>query len=99
MLGELCGKYLAVFMAESLARLEAFGELAPTKAARYPAAKSAARPGATLWSSIQVRQTMDEIEAAPGLFEIDLVAHCGHTPGWCARVDVDRNGCVHWVDL
>lgn len=53
--------------------------LAPTKSARYPAAKSATRPGATLRSSIGVRQAMDEMEQVPGFFEIDLVAHCGHT--------------------
>lgn len=53
--------------------------LKPTKKARYPAAKSATRPGATLRSSIGVRQGMDEMEQAPGFFEIDLVAHCGHT--------------------
>ena len=53
--------------------------LKPTKDARYPAAKSATRPGATLRSSIVVRQAMDAMEKAPGFFEIDLVAHCGHT--------------------
>ncbi len=53
--------------------------LRPTRRARYPAAKSATRPGATLRSSIGVRQAMDEMEQAPGFFEIDLVAHCGHT--------------------
>ncbi len=53
--------------------------LRPTKDARYPAAKSATRPGAALRSSIGVRQAMDEMEQAPGFFEIDLVAHCGHT--------------------
>jgi len=53
--------------------------LRPTKDARYPAAKSATRPGAALRSSIGVRQAMDEMEQAPGFFEIDLVAFCGHT--------------------
>ena len=53
--------------------------LKPTKDARYPAAKSATRPGVTLRSSISVRQAMDEMEQAPGFFEIDLVAHCGHS--------------------
>ncbi len=53
--------------------------LRPTKDARYPAAKSATRPGAALRSSIGVRQAMDEMEQAPGFFEIDLVAHSGHT--------------------
>jgi hypothetical protein len=53
--------------------------LKPTKQARYPAAKSATRPGATLRSSIVVRRAMDKMEQAPGFFEIDLVAHCGHS--------------------
>jgi len=53
--------------------------LKPTKAVRYPAAKSATRPGATLRSSLVVRQAMDQMEQAPGFFEIDLVAHCGHS--------------------
>ncbi len=53
--------------------------LRATKAARYPAAKSATRPSATLRSEIGVRRAMDEMEQAPGFFEIDLVAHCGHT--------------------
>lgn len=53
--------------------------LRPIKAARYPEAKAATRPSATLRSSIGVRQAMDEMEQAPGFFEIDLVAHCGHT--------------------
>lgn len=51
----------------------------PTKQARYPAATSATRPGATLRSSIVVRRAMDEMEQAPGFFEIDLVVHCGHS--------------------
>jgi hypothetical protein len=53
--------------------------LAPTKAARYPEAKSATRASNTLRSQIKVRRAGDKIEARPGFFEIDLVAHCGHT--------------------
>jgi len=53
--------------------------LKPAKDARYPAAKSATRAGTMLRSSIAVRQAMDEMEKEPGFFEIDLVAHCGHT--------------------
>src|SRR5664280_286419 len=53
--------------------------LKPTKEARYPAAKSTTRPGATLRSSIVVRRAMDKMEQAPGFFEIDLVAACGHS--------------------
>ncbi len=53
--------------------------LAPTRATRYPEAKSATRAGNTLRSQIKVRQAGDEMEQAPGFLEIDLVAHCGHT--------------------
>jgi hypothetical protein len=40
--------------------------LAPTKAARYPGAKSATRPGATLRGELAVRRAMDDMEARPG---------------------------------
>lgn len=53
--------------------------LAPTRATRYPEAKSATRTGNTLRSQIKIRQAGDEIEQYPGFLEIDLVAHCGHT--------------------
>ncbi|MGK2964818.1 MAG: integrase catalytic domain-containing protein [Tepidiformaceae bacterium] len=53
--------------------------LAPTRAARYPEAKSATRAGNTLRSQIKVRKAGDEMEQRPGFLEIDLVAHCGHT--------------------
>jgi hypothetical protein len=53
--------------------------LAPTKAQRYPQAKSATRAGDTLRSTIAVRKAGDEMEQAPGFIEADLVAHCGHT--------------------
>src|SRR5699024_9636388 len=53
--------------------------LAPTRARRYPAAQAATRPSATLRSELTVRRATDELEARPGFFEIDLVAHCGHT--------------------
>ncbi len=63
--------------------------LKPTKDARYPAAKSATRPGAMLRSSISVRQAMDEMEQAPGFFELDLVAHCGYSLKGEHAMDVD----------
>ena len=53
--------------------------LGPTRAARYPEAKSATRAGNTLRSQIKVRQAGDDMEKVPGFLEIDLVAHCGHT--------------------
>src|SRR5665811_106027 len=85
--------------------------LKPAKDARYPAAKSATRPGSMLRSSITVRQAMDEMEAEPGFFEIDLVAHCGHSlkgehawtltatdvlTGWTENVAI-RNRVHKWV--
>ncbi len=76
LIGEPCGKYLAPIMAATLAQLEAFGELDKV-AGRLTAAVGQQR--ATLRSSIVVRQAMDAMEKAPGFFEIDLVAHCGHT--------------------
>ena len=85
--------------------------LKPAKAARYPAAKSATRPGTMLRSSITVRQAMDEMEKEPGFFEIDLVAHCGHSlkgehawtltatdvfTGWTENVAI-KNRAHKWV--
>ncbi|MDQ3276199.1 MAG: DDE-type integrase/transposase/recombinase [Actinomycetota bacterium] len=86
--------------------------LAPTRTARYPAAKSATRPSVTLRSSIGVRQGMDAMEQAPGFFEIDLVAHCGHTlkgehawtltatdvfTGWTENVAIRNRAHTHVV--
>lgn len=41
--------------------------------------KSTTRPGNTLRESIPVRPATQATETTPGFFEIDLVAHCGHT--------------------
>ena len=85
--------------------------LAPTKAARYPDAKSATRPGATLRGELSVRRAMDDMEQRPGFFEIDLVAHCGHSlkgehawtltatdvfTGWTQNVAI-KNRAHRWV--
>jgi hypothetical protein len=85
--------------------------LAPTKAARYPDARSATRPGATLRGELAVRRAMDDMEARPGFFEIDLVAHCGHSlkgehawtltatdvfTGWTQNVAI-QNRAHRWV--
>ncbi|WP_229116393.1 hypothetical protein [Parenemella sanctibonifatiensis] len=136
--GEPCGKYLAAVMADTLAALEAHGELgkvadrltdevraelvamspatidrylAPTRAARYPPAKAATRPSATLRSELSVRRSTDEMEARPGFFEVDLVAHCGHSlagefawtltatdvfTGWTSNVAI-KNPAHRWV--
>lgn len=39
--------------------------------------KSATKPGQLLRNSITVRKASDEIEAEPGFFEVDTLAHCG----------------------
>jgi hypothetical protein len=41
--------------------------------------KSRTKQGALLRSSITVRKAGDEVEAEPGFFEADTVAHCGPT--------------------
>jgi hypothetical protein len=86
--------------------------LAPTRARRYPQAKSATRAGDTLRSTITVRKAGDEMEQAPGFIEADLVAHCGHTlageflwtltatdvfTGWTINVAIKNKASVHVV--
>ena len=41
--------------------------------------KSTTRPGTLLRNSITIRKAGDEVEAEPGFFEVDTVAHCGPT--------------------
>jgi hypothetical protein len=52
--------------------------LAPTKANGLKG-RSATRPGSMLRNSITIRKAGDEVEAEPGFFEVDTVAHCGPT--------------------
>ncbi|UNX53626.1 integrase [Georgenia sp. TF02-10] len=85
--------------------------LAPTRAARYPGAKAATRPSSTLRSELAVRRSTDEAETRPGFFEVDLVAHCGHSlagehawtltgtdvvTGWTTNVAI-KNRAHRWV--
>jgi hypothetical protein len=54
--------------------------LAPHKASMYPLASlSGTRPSLVLRASIPTRTCLDPGPAAPGLLELDTVAHCGHT--------------------
>jgi transposase InsO family protein len=86
--------------------------LAPTRAARYPEAKSATRAGDTLRSTITVRKAGDDMEQSPGFLEADLVAHCGHSlkgeflwtltatdvfTGWTVNVAIKNKASVHVV--
>ena len=41
--------------------------------------KSTTKPSLLLRSSIKIRKATDEVEASPGFFEGDTVAHCGPT--------------------
>ncbi len=72
--------------------------LAPTKAKDQIRGVSTTKPSPLLRSSIKIRKAGDEVEAEPGFFEGDTVAHCGPTlKGEFART-VNLT-CVHtgWV--
>jgi hypothetical protein len=53
--------------------------LKPAKATDQLKGVSTTRPSPLLRSSIKVRKAGDEVEAEPGFFEGDTVAHCGPT--------------------
>ncbi len=53
--------------------------LAPVRAKDPIRGKSATKPGSLLRNSISIRKAGDEVEAEPGFFEVDTVAHCGPT--------------------
>lgn len=86
--------------------------LAPVKARDPIRGKSTTKPGALLRNSLSVRKAGDEVEAEPGFFEVDTVAHCGpslkgefartvnftdmHT-GWVFTTAVRNNAMVNIV--
>lgn len=51
--------------------------LKPVKATDQIRGKSTTKAGPLLRNSIRVRKAGDEVEAEPGFFEVDTVAHCG----------------------
>lgn len=53
--------------------------LRPTKAKDAIGGVSTTKPSPLLRSSIKIRKAGDEVEAEPGFFEVDTVAHCGPT--------------------
>ncbi|WP_409048689.1 integrase (plasmid) [Microbacterium sp. HA-8] len=53
--------------------------LKPYKDAQLPVALSGTKPSHILRSSIPVRTAMDGTPNDPGFYELDTVAHCGHT--------------------
>lgn len=72
--------------------------LRPAKASDQIRGESTTKPSPLLRSSIKIRKAGDEVEASPGFFEGDTVAHCGPTlKGEFARTL--NLTCVHtgWV--
>ena len=84
--------------------------LKPAKATDQIRGVSTTKPSPLLRSSIQVRRAGDEVEAEPGFFEGDTVAHCGPTlkgefartvnltdmhTGWVFTRTVRNNAHVH----
>jgi len=84
--------------------------LKPAKATDQIKGKSSTKPSPLLRSSIKIRKAGDEVEAEPGFFEGDTVAHCGPTlkgefartlnltdvhTGWVFTRTVRNNAHVH----
>lgn len=94
------GRYSAAVRAELLAMSPATIDryLAPARARDPLRGISMTKPSPLLRTSIKIRKAGDEVEAEPGFFEVDTVAHCGPTSkGEFART-VNLT-CVHtgWV--
>ncbi len=87
--------------------------LASVKVTDQVRGKSTTRPSPLLRSSIKIRKAGEEVEAEPGFFEGDTVAHCGPTLkgefartlnltdvhiGWVFTRTVRNNAHVHILD-
>ena len=86
--------------------------LKPIKDAHRPTGVATTKASPLLRSSIRVRKAGDEIEAAPGFFEGDTVAHCGPTlkgefartlnmtdvnTGWTFTTSLRNNASIHII--
>lgn len=86
--------------------------LAPARAKDPIRGKTATKPGSLLRNSISIRKAGDEVEAEPGFFEVDTVAHCGPTlkgefarsvnftdmvTGWTFTTAIRNNARVHML--
>lgn len=84
--------------------------LAPARRKTLLRGLSTTTPSPLLRSSITIRKAGDEIEAIPGFFEVDTVAHCGPTvkgefvrtlnltdmhTGWVHTVSIRNNAHIH----
>ncbi len=105
-------RYSAAVRAELLAMSAATIDryLAPAKATDQLRGTSTTKPSPLLRSSITIRKAGDEVEAEPGFFEGDTVAHCGPTlkgefarsvnltdvhTGWTFTRSIRNNAHVH----
>ena len=101
--GELtvgAGRYSPEVRAELLAMSPATIDryLKTAKAKDQIAGISTTKPSPLLRNSIQVRRAGDEVEAEPGFFEADTVAHCGPTlKGEFARTVNLTDVRIGWV--
>lgn len=84
--------------------------LAPARATDPIRGKSTTTPATLLRNSITIRKAGDEVDAEPGFFEVDTVAHCGPTvkgeyarsvnftdihTGWVFTTAIRNNAHVH----
>ena len=98
----------AELLAMSAATIDRY--LAPARARDPLKGISTTRPSPLLRTSITVRKAGDEVEAVPGLFEGDTVAHCGPTSkgefartvnltdmhtGWVFTRSIRNNAHIH----
>jgi hypothetical protein len=93
-------RYSAQVRAELLAMSPATIDryLAPAKASGQLKGKSTTKAGSMLRNSITIRKAGDEVEAEPGFFEVDTVAHCGPTlKGEFARTVNMTDVLTGWV--
>ncbi|MCA9834196.1 MAG: transposase family protein [Thermomicrobiales bacterium] len=106
------GRYSAGVRAELLAMSPATIDryLAPIKATAALRGRAMTKPSPLLRSSITIRRAGDEVDAEPGFFEGDTVAHCGPTlkgefartlnltcmfTGWTFTRSIRNNAHVH----
>ena len=86
--------------------------LKPIKDATRLTGMTTTKPSPLLRSSIRIRKAGDEIEAVPGFFEGDTVAHCGPTlkgefarslnltdvnTGWTFTTSIRNNASIHII--
>ncbi len=98
----------AELIAMSAATIDPY--LAPVKAKDPIPGKTTTKPGSLLRNSIIIRKTGDEVEAEPGFFEVDTLAHCDTTlkgefcrsvnftdvhTGWVFTRSIRNNAHIH----